>query len=102
MDAAFNSLMAMRKAGKRPPGPIFVTDDYATARRAKQLGFFVLKIRVGSTYDWRVIRALGVILSTVAKRELIAPTARAIFDQDPRSMLWGNEDGDEWVIPCPR
>ncbi|GEM_PF-6970684 len=109
MDAALDSLKRMRLAGKRPPGPIFVTDDFGTAQRARNLGLYSVRFKPGETCDWRVLRALSVIVSTTGRREAVAPVMAAIFEQAPRYLMWA--DGGppinqcrepEWVIPCPQ
>ena len=104
MDADFAKLMKMRQSHKRPT-VVVVTDDYFTANNAKKSGLSPLIVKPGSTYDWRVVRGLNVMLITHKKRETLTDIVKSIFDQNPRWLLWNDKASPdlpiEWVIPCP-
>lgn len=100
---AYAALLKMRQAGKRPAGPIFIGTHGPHLDRMRKLGGYVLHARPRP--DWKALKGLSVTLATTGRRDNFQALAKAIFDAQPRNLLWMYADHEnywaqEWVIPC--
>ncbi len=79
-------LEQMRHTGKRPMGPIFVTESPDIAKNARQRGLYPLLFDPEKTDDWRALRSLDVHLLTKLDRPAVASVCMAIADANPSAF----------------
>ena len=105
MSPGFRELVAMRLAGKRPPGFVVVTevDDIARHFRHPHRSMCALIFKPGETYDWRLLHALDVAIVTRLDRAAVAPLCQDLLEIEPRSfaVTYNGEHGAEYdaIIP---